>query len=70
MDMQMPGVDGMEATVRLRRSGYAGPIVALSSHGMPEDRRRFLDAGCNELITKPIDFDRLISRLAEYRPTK
>lgn len=67
MDIQMPVVDGLEATVRLRQAGYAGPILALSSHAMPEDQQRFLHAGCTGHISKPIDFDQLITRLATYR---
>ena len=69
MDMQMPVLDGLEATVRLRQPGYTGPILALSAHAMPEDRQRFLDAGCNDHIAKPIDFDQLLVRLDGYRLT-
>jgi signal transduction histidine kinase len=67
MDMQMPVVDGREATLRLRQSGYRGPILALSAHAMPEDRQRFIDAGCDDHIAKPIDFEHLMARLAVFR---
>jgi CheY-like chemotaxis protein len=68
MDMQMPVLNGMKATRRLRELGFLGPIVALSAHAMQEDRQRFLDAGCSDYIAKPVDMDDLLIRLAAYRP--
>jgi CheY-like chemotaxis protein len=67
MDMQMPVLSGLEATRRIRARGFTGPVIALSAHAMIEDWQQFLDAGCDDHILKPIDFDRLVTRLTEYR---
>ncbi len=66
MDIQMPQVDGIQATRTLRASGYTHPIVALTAHAMPEEINRSLDAGCNAHLTKPIAKSELISALLRY----
>ena len=59
MDLQMPAMDGYKAIRRLRAFGYFKPIIAITAHTLTEDREKALDAGCDEYITKPVDFARL-----------
>lgn len=67
MDLQMPIMDGYEVTQVLRDKGYRKPIVALTAHAMKEERRRTLESGFDEHLTKPIDRYSLISVLNNLR---
>ena len=60
MDIQMPGMDGIEATERIRARGYAGRIVALTAAALSIDRERARRAGCESVQLKPISRDDLI----------
>ncbi|HKK49605.1 MAG TPA: response regulator, partial [Alkalispirochaeta sp.] len=69
MDLQMPIMDGFEATRTLREEGYTVPIVALSAAVMDDDRQEAEEAGVDAHIGKPIESARLYATLAEYLAT-
>ena len=65
MDLEMPVVDGWEATRRLKDDPQTCdiPIIALSAHALAGEREKALAAGCDEFDTKPIEFERLVATL-------
>jgi CheY-like chemotaxis protein len=66
MDVQMPDMDGCEATERLRKFGWEGRIVALTAHAMAGDRQRCLAAGCDDYLSKPATGRSLFDVLRRY----
>jgi len=74
MDLQLPGMDGLEATRRLKADPATAsiPVIALTAHAMASDRQCALAAGCDDFETKPIEFDRLLAKieaLTKAQPT-
>ncbi len=66
MDLGLPGLDGWEATRRLRADPEIRhlPVLALSAHAMPDERDRAIGAGCDDFDTKPVNFNRLLQKIA------
>ena len=65
MDMSLPGVDGWEATRRLKTAAQTQniPVIALTAHAMADDRDKALAAGCDDFDTKPVELPRLLSKI-------
>ncbi len=66
MDIQIPGIDGKEATRQIRSSGYLWPIVALTAHAMPHEIESCIQSGCNGQITKPVSGEQLIRETESF----
>ncbi len=66
MDVQMPGLDGLEATRRIRFYDTTTPIIAMTAHAMSGDRERCLEAGMNDYTAKPVEPDQLNAVLARW----
>ena len=75
MDIQMPEMDGLEATTKIRNSNSIEinaniPIIALTAHALKSDQERCKQVGMNDFLTKPIDVDALSAVLKKYAVVK
>jgi len=72
MDVQLPGLDGLEATKRLKANPATChiPVVAVTSYAMKGDRETALAAGCCGYITKPIDKSTFVQQVATHLPAR
>lgn len=74
MDLQMPKLDGLSATIKIRElenaesRSYSTPIIGMTAHATYKDKNSCLEAGMNEFITKPIDQVKLVESLIQYIP--
>ena len=68
MDVQLPGIDGVEALERLRQNEHTAsiPVLALTAQAMSGDRERFLEAGFDGYLAKPVDVGELIEAVREH----
>ena len=71
MDIQLPGIDGLEAAKRIRKSEADGktPIIAVTSYAMAGDRDRMLKGSCTGYIEKPIDPETFLSEIEKHLPS-
>jgi len=68
MDLEMPVLDGYEATRMIREGGFVGPILALSAHSTDDYRQDSLRIGCNDCFCKPIDWNQLAVLVRKHLP--
>ena len=66
MDIQMPIMDGYEATKEIRKLGYSMPIIAMTANAFDDDKKQALKIGMNDHIAKPLDVNFLYSLLVKY----
>ncbi len=71
LDIGLPGMDGLEVVARIKADQALQhiPVIALTASAMRGDRERFLAAGCDDYISKPVQAMELISKVEEHMPT-
>lgn len=63
MDVGLPGIDGYEATRRIKQASSV-PVIALTAHAMSGDQEQAMTAGCDDFDTKPVDLQRLLGKIS------
>ncbi|MDC7125292.1 MAG: response regulator, partial [Spirochaetales bacterium] len=69
MDISMPNLNGIEATIRIRKDEEKNkhvPIIALTAHAFPTDRKKFIEVGMNDVLVKPLSETSLIDAILKY----
>jgi two-component system cell cycle response regulator DivK len=66
MDMSLPGINGWEATRRIKANNATRriPVIALTAHAMAGDREKAMEVGCEDYDTKPVEISRLLGKIA------
>ena len=70
VDIELPGIDGVEVTKIIKNKNKEIPVIALTSYAMKGDRERFLAAGFDEYMSKPLDVTAFLKRLEKYNKIK
>jgi CheY-like chemotaxis protein len=70
LDIQMPGMDGLEVLSRIREKKLKLPVIAQTAHALSGDREKYLSCGFNDYLSKPIDRNELISKILSFLSKK
>ncbi len=70
VDIELPGIDGVEVTKIIKNKNKEIPVIALTSYAMKGDKERFLAAGFDEYMSKPLDVTAFLKRLEKYHKIK
>lgn len=66
MDMKMPVLDGFETTLQIKKINPEIPVIAQTAYAMPEERKKCMEVGCDDYISKPISLDELLKVMKKY----
>jgi len=70
MDIKMPDTSGIDATLAIRKNGYKGPVIAQTAYAMQNEKTSILEAGCNDIITKPFEPSTFLDKIEEWLETQ
>jgi CheY-like chemotaxis protein len=66
MDIRIPGINGYDATREIRKSSKKIPIIAQTAYAMQEDKKKCLEAGCNDFLSKPLNKELLLQSIIKF----